>query len=308
MADYSCQGHIFNIQSYCIHDGPGIRSTVFVKGCPLNCLWCQNPESKEAKPQLMYYPDKCTGCGACSAVCPVGAVCWEQGGKPRTDRSLCTACGTCAGACPSKAREISGYTTTVEEALRKVMEDKLFMDGSGGGMTVSGGEPLMQPEFTANLLEAAHEEGIHTAIETSNFASRQVIDRVYAHVDLAICDIKHMDSEVHRRLTGVPNEQILDNIRYIRKVLQKPMNIRTPVVPGYNGDQENILATARFIADELGADVMYSLLPYHRLGESKSESLELTDYELHVTPPEDAYMRELAAQVEALGVKSHIGG
>lgn len=308
MSSLQVKGHIFNIQSYSIHDGPGIRSTVFVKGCPLNCIWCQNPESKKSQPELMFYAQKCVRCGTCAKVCSVQAVHYEIGEHPITDRRICRACGACVDACPSEAREIAGKTVTVYEALEEVKKDKLFMDGSGGGMTISGGEPLMQPEFTANLFAAAQEEGIHTAIETCNFASRDVVKQVYEHVDLAICDIKHMDSVIHNKLTGVPNEQILDNICYIRNELGKPMMIRTPVVPGYNGDLENIERTALFIRDHLGTDVVYGLLPYHRLGESKSESLELTDFELHVTPPDDSYMQQCVEAVERFGVIAQIGG
>ena len=308
MANLNTKGTVFNIQSYSIHDGPGIRSTVFLKGCPLNCLWCQNPESKHTVPELMFYRDKCTGCGTCFSVCPHGAISFMPGEKPKTDRESCVSCGLCCQKCPAEARDIAGKIMTVEEALKEVEKDKLFMDGSGGGMTISGGEPLMQPEFTAELFAAAQEAGIHTAIETCNFAGREAVDRVYAHVDLAICDIKHMDSVKHKELTGVPNEVILENIKYIRNVLNKPMNIRTPVVPGFNGDLENITETAKFIHQHLGEDVVYSLLPYHRLGESKSQSLELTDYELHVTPPNDDYMAKCAEAVEKQGVTVHIGG
>lgn len=304
----SVRGHIFNVQSYCIHDGPGIRATVFVKGCPLACRWCQNPESQQACPQLMFYLDKCSRCGCCAAACGLQAVRWQPGERPTTDRSKCAACGSCVSVCPSKAREITGKTVTVGEALKEVLADKLFFDGSGGGMTISGGEPLMQPAFTAALFQAAHENDIHTAIETCNFASREVVDKVYAHVDLALCDIKHMDSRVHQAITGVPNEVILDNIRYLNKVLKKPMIIRVPVVPGYNGVLENISATAKFVAEELGTDVPLQLLPYHRLGESKGQSLERKDYQLHVDPPTDEYMGERKALAETFGLQVHIGG
>ena len=259
-------------------------------------------------PQLLYYTDKCTGCGACFKSCPNGAICFTPGEKPKTDRTICNACGECVDVCPSEARELTGYIMTVEDALEEVKKDKLFMDGSGGGMTISGGEPLMQPAFTAALFAAAQEDKIHTAIETCNYASRKVIDQVYAHVDLAICDIKHMDPAIHKKLTGVSNEIILENIRYIRQQMEKPMNIRTPIVPGYNGDPENIMKTARFIYKNLGSDVVYSLLPYHRMGESKSAELEISGYELHVTPPDDTYMQQLAELVEKEGVTAHIGG
>ena len=304
----SVEGHIFNVQSYCIHDGPGIRSTVFLKGCPLTCLWCQNPESQRMCPELMFYEDKCVKCGACAAACPNGAVVWTPGNPPSTRRDLCNACGQCVNVCPVAAREITGRQATVGEVLEQVLSDKMFFDGSGGGMTISGGEPLFQPEFTAALLECAQKEGVHTAIETCNFASIDVIDKVYKHVDLALCDIKHMDSAVHSRITGVPNEQILSNIIYIRKELSKPMAIRVPVVPGYNGDLENIAAIAGFIKTQLDTEVPLHLLPYHRLGESKGKSLEKSDYQLNVTPPDDRYMQERVALAESFGLTVHLGG
>lgn len=302
------EGTIFNVQSYCIHDGPGIRATVFVKGCPLSCRWCQNPESQRKEQELMFYADKCTACGMCVVACPLGAVSLADSGKAATRRDLCTACGVCVAACPVRAREITGKTVTVEEVLRQVLSDKLFFDGSGGGMTVSGGEPLMQPDFTAALLACARMEGVHTAIETCNFASRAVVDQVYAHVDLALCDLKHMDCAAHRRITGVPNDLILDNLIYIRKTLRKPMEIRVPVVPGYNGDLENIAATAEFIAERLGTDVPLRLLPYHRMGESKGHSLEKADCELHVDVPDQSYMEERKVLAESYGLSVFIDG
>jgi pyruvate formate lyase activating enzyme len=248
-------GTVFNIQTYSIHDGPGIRVTVFLKGCPLRCKWCANPESSETFPQLMTYSSKCTGCGACFSACPKNAVSLkiEDGkGWAVTDRTRCVNCGKCVGACPNEAREIAGKTMTVLQVLDKVLKDKLFIDASGGGMTVSGGEPLMHPEFTACLLHAAQEAGLHTAIETCSFASLDIVDEVFKNVDLGLLDIKHMDSAEHKRLTGVPNDKILANIKHIHNDLHVPVIIRVPTIPGYNDSDENIAATARFTAEELG--------------------------------------------------------
>lgn len=301
---------IFNVQTYSIHDGPGIRVTVFVKGCPLRCLWCANPESNLASPQLMFYSNKCTGCGICVGACPGNAISMTRtdgGACSVTDRALCKNCGACAGVCPNEARELAGKEMSVKEILEKVQRDRLFIDASGGGVTVSGGEPLMHPEFTEALLREARAVGLHTAVESCSFASKAVIDRVYKYVDLALLDIKHMDSEAHKRLTGVPNEQILENIRYIHCELGVPAMISLPTIPGYNDSDENIAATARFVAEELGADVKMRLLPYHRLGESKNESLGKT-MNMSIEVPTDEHMQRLKLIAESFGVETQIGG
>ena len=301
---------IFNIQTYSIHDGPGIRVTVFEKGCPLRCKWCANPESNLPEPQLMTYFAKCTGCGRCAPKCPQNAITGAvKDGKPyaKTDRTLCTSCGKCVDFCPTEAREIAGEEMTVRAVLKEVLKDKMFMDSSGGGMTISGGECLMHPDFTEALLYAAHEAGIHTAIESCSFASEAVVDRVLKNVDLALLDIKHMDSDIHRELTGVPNEQILKNIKHIYHDLKKKVVIRVPVITGYNDSDENIAATADFVKNELGSDVGIHLLPYHRLGESKNESL-VKEMDLSISIPTDEHMNALKAIVEARSLYCRIGG
>ncbi len=298
---------VFNIQSYSIHDGPGIRVTVFLKGCPLRCLWCANPESNLAKPQLMTYSAKCVGCGACAAVCPRGAVTLsEREGKVRehTDRTVCADCGACVPACRYGARELAGAEKTVREVLDQVLKDRLFLESSGGGITVSGGECLMHPDFSEALLYAARQEGLHTAVESCVFGSRKTVDQVFRQVDLGLLDVKHMDSAKHTAYTGVPNETILENIRHIRWDLHVPVIVRVPTIPGYNDDEENIAATARFAA-ELEAPI--HLLPYHRLGESKLESLG-QEIRLHLEVPDQAHMERLKAVAEAQGVQAQIGG
>lgn len=309
-ADRSVSTTVFNIQTYCIHDGPGIRVTVFVKGCPLRCTWCANPESNLRKPQLMIYKDKCTACGRCVQACPEKAITiGEKDGKMMalTDRSRCIECGKCVPECWQEAREIAGKMTTVQEALDKVIADKLFINMSGGGMTISGGEALFCPEFSENLLMAAHEEGFHTAVESSCFASEETIDRIYRHVDLALCDIKHMDSDKHKEYTGVPNEPILKNIMHIHNDLKVPVWARVPCIPGHNDSDENIDATARFVKESLGDDVKVCLLPYHRLGESKNESLgKEMDWSMEL--PSDEHMNHLKSIVEKYGLQCQIGG
>lgn len=308
--DYGLTAPVFNIQSFCIHDGPGIRSTVFVKGCPLRCIWCANPESNAAHPELMTYANKCTGCGACIPACPRGAISLQEKNgamKTVTDRKKCVNCGKCAEACRNDARELSGKIMTVRECIDVVAGDALFYEDSGGGMTISGGEALAHPVFCAHLFAAAHEEGIHTCIESCSFAKRETIDLVYQHVDMALLDVKHMDSLIHQKLTGVPNELILDNIRHIHNDLRIPVIIRVPTIPGYNDDEKNIAATGAFAAS-LGNDVDVHLLPYHKLGESKNENLG-HPFSLGIEPPDNAHMEALAGIVRGQGVAHvQIGG
>lgn len=310
MSSISITAPIFNIQSYSIHDGPGIRVTVFVKGCPLRCLWCANPESNQTKPQLMTYENKCIGCGICVSACAKNAVSpIIKDGKPKvyTDRQLCAECGKCVSACRSGARELVGKDMSVDEVLSKVLKDRMFMEASGGGITISGGEPLMHPDFTEALLKAAKDEGLHTAVESSSFATREIVDRVFRYVDLALLDIKHMDSAVHKELTGVPNERILENIKYIHNVLKVPTMISLPTIPGHNDSDDNIAATARFVAQELDGKVNIRLLPYHRLGESKNESLG-KGMNMSIDVPSDEHMQHLKEIVESFGVAAQIGG
>ena len=307
--DYEVTAPVFNIQSYSIHDGPGIRTTVFVKGCPLRCIWCANPESNAAYPELMTYSSKCTGCGSCVPACPKGAISiqpHEDKYIAITDRTKCVNCGACVSVCPNDAREIAGKEMTVREVIDKVKGDKLFFDGSGGGMTISGGEALAHPKFSANLFAAAHAEGIHTAIESCSFAAREVVDLVLPHVDLALLDVKHMDSAAHEKLVGVPNESILENIRHIHDDLHVPVILRMPTIPGCNDSIENLHAVGRFAAS-LGPDVSVNLLPFHKLGESKNESLG-HPRSLGIEPPSDADMEAFKEIVASHGVQVKIGG
>ena len=300
------KGTIFNIQKFCVNDGPGIRTTVFLKGCPLRCLWCHNPESNRAVRELFFDGEKCSRCGRCAAVCPNGVhLVTAEGHDVLRDR--CASCGACVKACLNDALETVGYEITVEDALKEVSRDELFYKNSGGGMTVSGGECLLYPDFTEALLFAAHEVGLHTAVESCCFASREVVDRVFAHVDLAMIDIKHMNSALHKKYTGVPNEPILANIRHVYHELKVPMMISLPTIPGYNDDEINIAATAKFVARELGSDVPIRLLPYHRLGESKNESLG-RKMDMTIPVPTDEFMQSRKALVESFGLTAQIGG
>lgn len=307
--DYNITAPVFNVQSFCIHDGPGIRTTVFLKGCPLRCLWCQNPESLEKAPQLMFYPNKCAGCNICMETCPNHAIKASTPSMPyaSTSRDQCINCGNCVSVCPKGARELAGSYMTVANVFQKVVDDKLFLQESGGGMTISGGEALFHPEFTYSLCHLAQSQGIHTAVETSGFASKKIINKIFHYVNLALYDIKHMDSGTHKKLTGVPNELILDNVCYIYNTLKIPVIIRVPIVPGFNDSRENIEAVAKFVSSKLSPEVEVNLLPYHRLGEAKKESLGIAQIQSIEVPTNDL-MISLVEIIKSYGLTAKIGG
>lgn len=265
------RGWIFDIQRYSINDGPGIRTTVFFKGCPLHCLWCDNPESQAKTPQLLYLRSMCVGCHRCVAACPTGATKVKTNGSGRIeiDYSLCQGCGKCVEVCLADARVIMGKQMTVEEVFEVVKKDTLFYRNSGGGMTASGGEPVYQPVFLKALLTRCQEAGLHTALETSGYVDWKTLKDILEHVDLVLYDVKHMDSEEHRRLVGIGNELILENLEKIAK--DKSIIIRVPLIPGYNDSEWNIKATGEFLS-RIGISKV-DIAPYHQLGVGKYERL-----------------------------------
>lgn len=305
--DPSVKGMIFNIQRYSIHDGPGIRTTVFLKGCPLRCIWCQNPESHLNKPQIFYNSDTCTGCGKCVSVCPKKAV-DTQGGKVKTDRAICDGCGTCVDVCPTESRILMGKGVTAEYVFREVKKDKIFYENSGGGVTLSGGEPLMQPKFAASILSLCKEDGIHTAIDTSGYATWEVIKEVFEYVDLVLFDFKEIDSRRHESITGVPNALILENAKRICREFRIPFFARIPVIPTCNDSIENMEAIAKFISNELGRQVRVFLLPYHRLGEVKYLRLEVTGRTFSTDTPSEEHMEQIKRIFESYGLDTQVGG
>ncbi len=262
------KGYIFDIKRFAVHDGPGIRTTVFFKGCPLKCVWCHNPEGLSFGPRLAYYENKCLGCGECAAVCPRGAHTME-GGSHRFRRELCTDCGLCADACPGNALVLYGREISAEELLAILRKDRDFYENSGGGVTLSGGECLMQADFCAELLKALKQENIRTAVDTSGFVPREALDKVMPFTDMFLYDIKAMDSSLHKKCTGVPNDRILSNLRYIDSAGIRT-EIRIPLVPGFNDDQpEKIAAFVRELRSVTGVKV----LPYHNYAGSKYSAL-----------------------------------
>lgn len=294
-------GTIFNIQHYCIHDGPGIRTNVFVKGCPLRCLWCANPESQKSTPQLMYRADKCVGCGACVSVCPKGAVTLLPGGKAANDRTLCNGCGACVSACRPAAREIMGRTVTAGEVFDEVAGDKLFY-GADGGLTVTGGEALAHPRFVAALLQLCKNAGIKTAVETCGFASWEIMKPVLALCDTVLYDQKQMDSDLHRQYTGQGNELILENLQRINDELDCDIWVRIPTIPGYNDSVENLSAVGKFVSEKLPHCSQVHLLPFHKMGEGKNEQLENEHTGFSSEVPADTYMEQLREIIRGCGL------
>jgi len=265
-------GRVFNIQRYSIHDGAGIRTLVFLKGCPLRCLWCSNPESQKGGPELGYLELNCVcaeACGAgCVSACPLDAIALNEQGKPSINRTICDDCGKCAEACGYDALKLVGREMSVAEVLAEIEKDRPFYRRSGGGVTIGGGEPLAQYAFTLELLEAAQEEYLHTAIETCGHAEWKQLEKILRHVDLLHFDFKHIDPTKHKELTGRSNERIVSNLEKVLSVKEpEEVVIRIPVIPGCNASIENISASARFVA-ELGF-TQIELMPYHRFGVSK---------------------------------------
>lgn len=307
-ANGQMKGRVFDIQRYSIHDGPGIRTTVFLSGCPLRCKWCQNPESNTADSKLFFLKESCVGCGACVRVCPHHAISIVDG-KAHTDRALCEACGICTTVCIPEGREVVGETMTVDEVVAKALEDKMFYDGSGGGVTLSGGEVLMQPDFAAAILKRCKDEGVHTCIETCGFAKWERFEKILPYVDLVFYDFKNMDSKKHEEGTGIGNELILENAARVYNEARKPMHARVPTIPGYNDSDENMEALADFILEKMGPDVEVNLLPYHSMGDSKNDRMEMPEEgRFEAKPPSNEHMEHLRSLLEARGLTATIGG
>ena len=296
-------GIVFNIQRYSIDDGPGVRTTVFMKGCPLTCLWCSNPESQCGLPEVTYRYTSCKRCGTCVKVCPEQAVTLSDDGV-HIDRVKCTVCGECVKNCLPEALQISGKRMTLDEVWKVVKKDADYYEASGGGVTASGGEILAQADFVAALFKRCREAGYHTCADTSGFGDPAALLKILEYADLVYFDLKHMDLEAHKQYMGQSNELILNNLELVVKT-GVPLVIRAPLIPGYNNSDENLRAMAAKVA-EIAKDSVVNLLPYHRYGANKYRMIDMT-YQLEdvpeLTSDELLHAKEI---IESYGLKCEI--
>ncbi|MDX1797845.1 MAG: glycyl-radical enzyme activating protein [Candidatus Lokiarchaeia archaeon] len=269
------EGIIFNIQRYSIHDGPGIRTTVFLKGCPLRCKWCSNPESINPFPELFLRKDRCDQCKQCIEICSPNAIFFDDN-IIQINRSKCNLCMKCIEVCPLDVFNSTGKKVSIDYIISEVMQDELFYNNSGGGVTISGGEPLYQIEFTLNLLKEFKKKSLHTTLDTTGYANGKDFEKILPYTDLILFDIKHLDSKIHQKYTGIPNEIILDNFERCLKHNQK-IWVRVPIIPNFNDSIQYIEILAKFLSNKLIDKV--SLLKYHEWGKHKYKFLD-RDYPL----------------------------
>jgi pyruvate formate lyase activating enzyme len=297
-------GTIFRIARYAVHDGPGIRTTVFLKGCPLRCWWCHSPESQSTDPELMVQPERCVKCGTCLPACPNHAI--EPVGESfATDRGVCEVCGACVRACPSGARAIVGITLTVDQLMAEIEKDVVFFDESGGGVTFSGGEPLMQPDFLDEALRRCQAIRIHTAVDTCGLADSEVLLRISPNTDLFLFDLKLMDDLRHREVTGASNQLIIENLKMLARS-RGNIRIRFPLIPAINDDPENVRALGALVRS-LGI-TRVDVLPYHRAGIAKYVRLG-EEYRLPDTgPPSSGEVAQVVAILEQYQLRVQVGG
>jgi len=301
-------GLVSDFQRFSIHDGPGIRTIVFLKGCPLHCAWCANPETMSMRPEIVLIPNNCIGCGKCYDVCPNN--CFgdraERVGSLRRDSCLLPECGKCQHVCYANAINISGRYLSVADVMEVVLQDREFYQRTGGGVTFSGGEPFAQPDYLRELARTAKTLQLHTAIETCGYTNWNTISSVIDYLDYVLFDLKHMDPDRHLQGTGVTNRLILENLKRI-DASGKPVRVRLPLIPGFNDSEENVRATVEFIAGFANLEAL-DILPYHRMGEPKWNQLDM-EYQLRgVTPPDRERVGELAEIAREYGLEVTVGG
>jgi pyruvate formate lyase activating enzyme len=299
------RGMVFNIMRYSVNDGPGIRTTVFLKGCPLRCRWCHNPESISPRQEIAYKQDRCLKCGDCLGACPHGAIV-PLDGYFITLRKRCHQCGTCVEVCVSDARELVGKEMTVAQVMKEVEKDIVFYNESGGGVTFSGGEPLLQSDFLLELLKACKENGIHTAIDTTGLAAPEMLETVSGYTDLFLYDLKILNDAKHVEFTGASNVPILSNLQLL--VLEgREVVIRVPIIPGFNDNLVDIKEMGQFVAS-LGGVREIDLLPFHEIGRSKYERLGIECTMPELNPPSEQKLNQIADELSRFGMPVRIGG
>ncbi len=296
---------VISITRMTVHNGPGIRTLILLKGCPLRCIWCSTPESWNESPEIAFYPDRCILCGDCIPVCPRNAL--TAGDKAVIiNRELCDNCGQCGTVCYTEALRLLGQKYTVEELVQEVRKDDIAYKHSGGGVTISGGEPLLEPEFTLELLRAFKRNGINVGVDTCGFVPRENIEDILPYVDFFLWDTKHMDDNIHRELTGVSNRLTLDNLRFVSEK-DTPVYLRIPIIPGYNDSEDNLRAICEF-AKDLSSLVEIHLLPLHHLGKARYVALGL-EYPIDGIPLiQNEVLQEIKKLVESYGLTCNIIG
>ena len=299
----TCQGRVFDVARFCLDDGPGIRTTVFLKGCPLRCAWCHNPESQRAEPEILFSAERCTGCGACAAACP--RRCHAVGEGHGFDRARCAGCGACARACPAGALRLAGRLCTAREVFTEVLADKAYYETSGGGLTVSGGEPAAQPGFVAALFGLARAEGIHTCVETCGEAPGEVFEKLLPLTDLFLYDWKMSNPEAHRRFTGTDNRRIRENLLFLDRH-GAAIVLRLPLIPGYNDVPEHFEGVKALVREcpRIGR---IEIMPYHPLGVAKARELGRAPDPDPPRLPAETYLRETARDLsQSLGIPAEV--
>ena len=302
---------VTNIQKFSVHDGPGIRSIIFTKGCPLTCMWCANPENIHFESELMFYPDKCIGCGRCVKTCPQGAIAMNtslEGNVITFDRTKCVNCGTCTKVCFSQSRVMKGEMLPYESVLEKVNKDIPFYRNSGGGITFSGGEPLMHPDFVVGIARDCREKGLNTAVETCGFVPWENIEHVISWIDLFLFDIKFIDGRKHTEYCGHSNELILKNFKRLCEEERGRIVVRMPMIPGINDSGRDIALAGMFLRKCKEKISGIHILPYHNYGVSKYDALGIPYALSHLESPTDERMKKIKDALEGYDLQIQIGG